>query len=71
MPADLANLFSGDLAIATGDLSRVLDRLEREGYRFEAQPDPEGRLILMCVASPLDARLRAMKEFRHDPRPED
>lgn len=62
---DWLNLFSGDLVIARGDVSKALDRLEREGFRFEAQTDPDGRVILYCVQSPLDARLTAMKEFRH------
>lgn len=68
---DWLNLFSGDLVIARGDVSKALDRLEREGFRFEAQADPDGRVILYCTQSPLDSRLAAMKEFAHAARSED
>ena len=64
---DWLNLFSGDLVIARGDVSKALDRLEAMGYRLEAQQDPEGRLVLLCTASPLDARLASMKDFRNAP----
>ena len=38
MPADFSHLFSGDLVIARGDVSKALARLEREGYRFQPHP---------------------------------
>lgn len=65
---DWRNLFSGDLVISRltdSELDLALSRLEREGFAFEAQPDPRGVLILYCVRSPLDARLAKMKEFRN------
>lgn len=65
---DWHNLFTGDLVISRlpdGALHKALSRLEREGFAFEAQADPEGRLVLYCTASPLDALLAQMKEFRH------
>ncbi len=61
--ADLSHLFSGDLAIPRGDLSKTLARLEREGYRF--RPHPIYPDVIECTASPLDARLETMKEFRN------
>lgn len=61
--ADLSHLFSGDLAIPRGDLSKTLARLEREGYRF--RPHPIYPNVIECLASPLDARLATMKEFRN------
>lgn len=63
MPADLSHLFTGDLAIPRGDLSKTLARLEREGYRF--RPHPIYPDVIECLASPLDARLATMKEFRN------
>ena len=69
MTNDWHNLFSGDLVIARGDVSKALDRLDRLGYRFA--PHPVYPNVIECLASPLDARLSAMKEFAHDPRSED
>ena len=66
---DWLNLFSGDLVMDRGDVSKALDRLDRLGYRFA--PHPVYQNVIECLASPLDARLSAMKEFSHDPRSED
>lgn len=65
---DWHNLFTGDLVISRltdSDLVKALSRLEREGFAFEAQADPHGRLVLYCSSSPNDALLAQMKEFRH------
>ena len=64
MTNEWLNLFSGDLVIARGDVSKALARLEREGYRF--QPHPLYPNVIECLESPLDVRLTAMKEFRHE-----
>ena len=66
---DWQNLFTGDLVfsrLTPAGLFKALDRLERMGFQFDCQSDPEGRLILHCTASPLDVTLAQMKEFRCD-----
>jgi hypothetical protein len=66
---DWLNLFSGDLVIARGDVSKALDRLA-PAMTFEEATEMRqwlapGATCYRCTRSPLDARLAKMEEFRH------